>query len=93
MEVVVQACLREISRGGQVFYLYNKTKDIDLKASELMQGQGKTVRLDADISGLACGDYDVQAGLFFAGTGDCCSFGIEGRISDGYYEGRLILEL
>ena len=66
---------------------------LPIKASELMPGQGKTVRLDADISGLACGDYDVQAGLFFAGTGDCCSFGIEGRISDGYYEGRLILEL
>ncbi|MBQ4270757.1 MAG: transcription-repair coupling factor [Clostridiales bacterium] len=40
-EVIVQACLREISRGGQVFYLYNKTADIDKKAdrlSELMPG-------------------------------------------------------
>ena len=41
----------------------------------------------------ASGEYDVQIGLFFSGTGDGCSFGIEGRISDGYYEGRMILEL
>ncbi|MBO4637101.1 MAG: transcription-repair coupling factor [Clostridiales bacterium] len=34
-EIVVQACMREISRGGQVFYLYNKTADIDEKASYL----------------------------------------------------------
>lgn len=40
-EIVVQACLREISRGGQVFYLYNRTADIDVKAaalSDLMPG-------------------------------------------------------
>ena len=40
-EITVQACMREIARGGQVFYLYNKTVDIDLKAahlSELMPG-------------------------------------------------------
>ena len=66
---------------------------LPLTAAELMPGQSKTVHLDAEITGLADGDYDVQIGLFFAGTGDCCSFGIEGRISDGYYEGRLILEL
>ncbi|SEW35848.1 transcription-repair coupling factor [Ruminococcaceae bacterium KH2T8] len=34
-EIVTQACLREISRGGQVFYLYNKTADIDKKAAHL----------------------------------------------------------
>ena len=66
---------------------------LPLKAAELMPGQAKTVYLDADVTGLANGEYDVQIGLFFAGTGDCCSFGIEGRISDGFYEGRLILEL
>lgn len=34
-ETVVQACMREVSRKGQVFYLYNKTSDIDKKAREL----------------------------------------------------------
>ena len=66
---------------------------LPLAAAELMPGQSKTVNLDAEITGLAAGDYDVQIGLFFTDTGDCCSFGIEGRISDGFYEGRLILEL
>ena len=66
---------------------------LDLKAADLPPGQEKTVRLDAEVSGLSAGEYDVQLGLFYMGTGDCCSFGMEGRISDGYYEGRMILEL
>ena len=40
-EIIVSACMREIARGGQVFYLYNRTADIDSKAahlSELMPG-------------------------------------------------------
>lgn len=36
-EICVQACLREISRGGQIFWLYNKTADIDSKAAHLKQ--------------------------------------------------------
>ena len=36
-EITVQACMREIARGGQVFYLYNRTSDIDLKAGQLSQ--------------------------------------------------------
>lgn len=36
-EICVQACLREISRGGQVFWLYNRTADIDTKAAKLKQ--------------------------------------------------------
>ena len=66
---------------------------LPLKASDLAPGRGKTVQLDADVTSMASGEYDVQIGLFFSGTGDGCSFGIEGRISDGYYEGRMILEL
>ncbi len=66
---------------------------LPLMASDLPPGHEKTVRLDADVSGLSSGEYDVQIGLFFSGTGDGCSFGIEGRISDGYYEGRIILDL
>ena len=34
-EIAVQACLREMSRGGQVFWLYNRTADIDQKAARL----------------------------------------------------------
>ncbi len=34
-EVIVQACMREIGRHGQIFYLYNKTIDIDKKAQQL----------------------------------------------------------
>ena len=36
-EICVQACLREISRGGQIFWLYNKTADIDSKAARLKE--------------------------------------------------------
>ena len=66
---------------------------LGLKAADLPPGQEKTAILNAEITGLASGEYDVQLGLFFTNTGDCCSFGIEGRISDGFYEGRMILEL
>lgn len=34
-EIATQACLREISRGGQVFWLYNKTADIDSRAAHI----------------------------------------------------------
>lgn len=34
-QIVTQACMREISRGGQIFYLYNKTSDIDKVADNL----------------------------------------------------------
>ncbi|MBR3463669.1 MAG: transcription-repair coupling factor [Clostridiales bacterium] len=40
-QIIVQACMREIARGGQIFYLYNKTSDIDKvaeKLEELMPG-------------------------------------------------------
>ncbi|MBR1797545.1 MAG: transcription-repair coupling factor [Clostridiales bacterium] len=36
-EICVQACLREISRGGQIFWLYNRTADIDTKAAHLKE--------------------------------------------------------
>ncbi len=66
---------------------------LPLKAADLTPGLSETVALEADVTGLAPGEYDVQAGLFMEDTGDPVSMGIEGRISDGYYEGRLILEL
>jgi transcription-repair coupling factor (superfamily II helicase) len=36
-EICVQACIREISRGGQVFWLHNKTGDIDTVAAHLKE--------------------------------------------------------
>lgn len=36
-EICVQACMREISRGGQVFWLHNKTSDIDTTAAHLKE--------------------------------------------------------
>ena len=36
-QIIVQACMREIARGGQIFYLYNKTSDID-KVAEKLEG-------------------------------------------------------
>ena len=64
---------------------------LPLRASELAPGDVKTVTSRLNVSGLASGEYDVHVGMFFDGTGYPASFGIEGRISDGYYEGRLIL--
>ena len=34
-QIITQACMREIARGGQIFYLYNKTSDIDKVADAL----------------------------------------------------------
>ncbi len=37
MEVLVQAMEKELRRGGQVYYLYNKVESIDRKASEIKE--------------------------------------------------------
>ena len=67
--------------------------DLPLRAGELQPGEERMISQRLDIRGLDSGEYDVHAGLFLAGTEYPVSFGIEGRISDGYYEGRLILRL
>ncbi|MCR4688874.1 MAG: transcription-repair coupling factor [Saccharofermentans sp.] len=36
-QIIVQAIMREIARDGQIFYLYNKTSDIDKVAARLEQ--------------------------------------------------------
>ena len=36
-EICVQACLREISRGGQIFWLHNRTNNIDTVAAHLKE--------------------------------------------------------
>lgn len=69
-QIIVQACMREISRGGQIFYLYNKTSDIDKvsqRLSDLMpgarviyaHGQMGEHELEKIISDFVEGSYDV----------------------------------
>jgi len=69
-DVITQACLREIGRGGQVFYLYNNTSDIDLvtkKLSELMpdvrviyaHGKMNEQELEQIVVDFAAGKYDI----------------------------------
>ena len=66
---------------------------MSLRAADVGPGCERTVEMALDVTGLVHGEYDVHVGLFLAGTGYPVSFGIEGRISDGYYEGRLIQTL
>lgn len=69
-ETIVQAILREISRNGQVFYLHNKTADIDKVAenlSKLMPGvrityaHGKMseTQLENIVNAFILGEFDV----------------------------------
>lgn len=69
-EVITQACLREISRKGQIFYLYNRTEDIDKKAAELSElmpgarvvyahGQMSESQLERIISCFIAGEADI----------------------------------
>ena len=69
-EVIVQACLREIGRGGQIFYLYNNIKNIDLVAkrlSDLMpqariiyaHGRMNEQELEQIVMDFAAGKYDI----------------------------------
>lgn len=66
---------------------------LPLRAADLGPTEQITVSKTLNTEGLAPGEYDVHIGLFFDGTDYPASFGIEGRISDGYYESRLILSL
>lgn len=66
---------------------------LPLRAADLGTGESIVVSQALNTEGLTPGEYDVHVGLFFDGTDYPASFGIEGRISDGYYEGRLILQL
>lgn len=69
-EVIVQACMREIGRHGQVFYLYNKTADIDKKADELAammpgtkvlyaHGKMSESRMESIITSFVNGEADI----------------------------------
>ncbi|MBN2559280.1 MAG: transcription-repair coupling factor [Clostridia bacterium] len=52
-DIVRDAVDREISRGGQVFYLYNRVEDMDRKYSKLVKLLGEDVRI-----GIAHGQMD-----------------------------------
>ena len=69
-QIIVQACMREISRGGQVFYLYNRTANIDLVAKRLAElmpdarviyahGQMGERELENIIADFIRGEYDI----------------------------------
>ncbi|SCW53496.1 transcription-repair coupling factor [Ruminococcaceae bacterium YRB3002] len=69
-DVIVQACMREIGRGGQIFYLFNNVKGIDLVAqhlSEMMPGvrviyaHGKMneQELEQIVMDFVAGKYDI----------------------------------
>jgi len=69
-EIIKQAILREISRGGQVFYLYNRVKDIQKIAQKIKRilphinlciahGQMSSSKLEKTIIEFIHGKYDL----------------------------------
>lgn len=69
-DIIVQACMREISRGGQIFYLYNRTSDIDKvtkKLQDLMPGariifaHGRMAehQMEQIFNDFSAGEYDI----------------------------------
>ena len=69
-QIIVQACMREIARGGQIFYLYNRTSDIDKVADNLAKampgvrvtyahGQMPETGLEAVVTDFVEGKYDI----------------------------------
>lgn len=69
-ETIVQAILREVSRGGQVFYLHNKTYDIDQVADNLgkllpgvrisyAHGKMTELQLENIVNAFILGEFDV----------------------------------
>ena len=70
-EIIVQACLREIGRGGQIFYLYNNVKGIDLVAQHLTEimpgvrviyahGKMNEQELEQIVMDFVAGKYDIM---------------------------------
>ena len=78
--VVRDAVLREIDRGGQVYYLYNKVDTIEHKVSELKElipeasigyvhGQMTEVRLENTLLDFVNGEYDILVTTTIIETG------------------------
>lgn len=78
--LVREAILREMDRGGQVFYVYNKVDTIDQKVSELhelvpeatigfVHGQMSEIQLENTLLDFINGDYDVLVATTIIETG------------------------
>ena len=78
--IIRDAVLREIDRGGQVYYLYNKVDTIEQKVSELKElipeasigfvhGQMSEVRLENTLLDFINGEYDVLVTTTIIETG------------------------
>jgi transcription-repair coupling factor (superfamily II helicase) len=78
--VIRDAVLREMSRGGQVFYLYNRVDTIEQKVSQLQElipearigfahGQMSEVQLENTLLDFVNGEYDVLVSTTIIETG------------------------
>ncbi|MQW22668.1 MULTISPECIES: transcription-repair coupling factor [unclassified Lactococcus] len=78
--VVRDAVLREISRGGQVYYVYNRVDSIEQKVSQLeelipearigfIHGQMGEVQLENTLLDFIAGDYDILVATTIIETG------------------------
>lgn len=78
--VIRDAVLREISRGGQVFYVYNRVDGIENKVSQLeelipeariafIHGQMNEIRLEDTLLDFIHGDYDLLVTTTIIETG------------------------
>ena len=78
--IIRDAVLREMDRGGQVYYLYNKVDTIEQKVSELKElipeasigfvhGQMSEVRLENTLLDFINGEYDVLVTTTIIETG------------------------
>ncbi|PCR99168.1 transcription-repair coupling factor [Lactococcus fujiensis] len=78
--VVRDAVLREISRGGQVYYVYNRVDTIEQKVSQLeelipearigfIHGQMGEVQLENNLLDFIAGDYDILVATTIIETG------------------------
>ncbi|MET3559219.1 transcription-repair coupling factor (superfamily II helicase) [Streptococcus rupicaprae] len=79
-DMIREAMLREIDRGGQVFYLYNRVDTIEQKVSEIrdlvpearigfVHGQMSEIQLENTLMSFIEGDYDVLVTTTIIETG------------------------
>lgn len=80
MGMIREAILREMDRGGQVFYVYNRVDTIDKKVSELAElvpeatigfvhGQMTEIQLENTLLDFIAGSYDVLVATTIIETG------------------------
>ena len=74
--ILADACRRELSRGGQIYYLHNRVETIDLTASRLQKMLGEEVRIvtghgkmsEQQLSGVMQTMVDGEADIFVCTT-------------------------